>query len=361
MSNRNEQTFRILVLNPGSTSTKISVFENEEERFTEVLRHPESDLKDLTSLEDQLVYRRKVIEESLKDWPLNSFTAIVGRGGLVKPLASGTYSINETMLNDLKLPQAARHPSSLGAILAHELAAKAGNIPNFIVDPVVVDEMEPIAKISGWPEFQRISIFHALNQKAVARQCAHELGMKYEDARLVVAHLGGGISVGAHRYGQVVDVNNALDGGGPFSPERAGTLPTSQLVKLCFSKKMTEDEVMRMLQKKGGLSAHLGSSDLRECEKSALSGDGTSYLVIAAMAYQIAKEIGSMVAALEGRVDAIALTGGLVYSVRFAADIKNQVEALAPVYLYPGEKEMDALALGALRVLRGEEKAKTYG
>ncbi len=353
-------TFRILALNPGSTSTKVSVFEDEHESFTVTVRHPAAETARFKTVLAQLDFRADAVKASLADWDLASFDAVVARGGLIKPIESGTYAIDEAILEDSKDPANAKHASSLGAILAHELARELG-LPAYIVDPVVVDELEPVARLSGAPGFPRTSIFHALNQKAVARQCARDLGLAYEDARLVVAHLGGGISIGAHRYGRVIDVCNALSGEGPFSPERCGALPAAEVIRACFSRRHTREEWLDLTRKTGGLLAYLRSNDLRECEDRIKKGDPESYLVVEAMAYQVSKEIGAMAAVLRGRLDAIVLTGGLAYSQRFVGSIKDRIDALAPVRVYPGEKEMEALALGALRVLRGLEKVKEYG
>ncbi len=355
-----DKSYLILVLNPGSTSTKISVYENERERFTATVRHPAQEMARFQSIPEQLGFRLETVKKALAaDWAGAAFDAAVGRGGLVQPIASGTYAVNDLMLADLRGPGAARHASSLGAVLAHEFGREWGR-PAFIVDPVVVDELEPVARVTGLPHVARSSILHALNQKAVARQCAADLGLKYEQARLVVAHLGGGISIGAHRGGRIIDVNNALTGEGPFSPERCGGLAVAEVINLCFSGRYTQAELLSFTNKNGGLTAHLQTNDLRECENRIERGDRQAAVVVEALAYQVSKEIGAMAAVLSGRVDAIALTGGLAYSAGLVARIEGRVKALAPVRLYPGEKEMEALALGALRVLRGEEEAKVY-
>nr|WP_250160247.1 butyrate kinase [Caloranaerobacter azorensis] len=290
---------------------------------------------------------------------LTKLSAVVGRGGLLKPIAGGTYKVNERMLEDLKVGVLGEHASNLGGILAHEIASQL-NIPAFIVDPVVVDEMEDVARISGMPELERKSIFHALNQKAVARRAAKELGKAYNEVNLIVAHLGGGISVGAHKNGRVIDVNNALDGEGPFSPERTGGLPVGDLVKLCFSGKYTLAEMKKKIKGNGGLVAYLGTNDAREVVKMIENGDKKAELVYKAMAYQVAKEIGSLAAVLEGKVDGIILTGGIAYDKRFTKWIIDRVSFISKVFVYPGEDEMIALAEGGLRVLRGEEEAKVY-
>jgi butyrate kinase len=285
--------------------------------------------------------------------------AVVGRGGLLKPIEGGTYSVNEVMLEDLKVGILGQHASNLGGIIANEIA-KDFSIPAFIVDPVVVDEMEEIARISGIPEIERVSIFHALNQKAVAKRYANEFNNKYEEINVIVAHMGGGISVGAHKNGRVVDVNNALDGEGPFSPERSGGLPVGDLVKLCFSGKYTYDEIKKMINGKGGFVAHYNTNDARAVSEAMRQGDKKAELLLKAMAYQIAKEIGKCAAVLSGKVEAIILTGGIAYGKEIVELIKERVDFIAPVVVYPGEDELLALAQGGLRVLKGEEVAKEY-
>lgn len=353
------RVFRILALNPGSTSTKISYFENELEKRVLVIRHSNEETAAFATVLDQFDFRFDAIKKVLAQWGINALDAIVARGGLLKPIESGTYTIGEELLHDSRDPEAACHPSSLGALLAHELGQSFGVI-SYIVDPVVVDELEPVARLSGAPEFPRTSIFHALNQKAVARLCAQELGKNYENSRMIVAHLGGGITIGAHRYGRVIDVNNALSGEGPFSPERCGALPVADVINACLSKDASLSELAALTKKNGGLTAYLCTNDLRKCESRIMKGDAESFLVVEAMAYQVSKEIGAMLAVLQGHVDVIILTGGLAYSERFTAAIKNYVSTFAPVRVYPGEKEMEALNMGVLRVLRGQERAKDY-
>lgn len=353
--------FRMLVINPGSTSTKIAVFDDLNPVFVETLRHSSEELAPYNTIFEQYEFRKNVILNALKEKnvPIESLNAVVGRGGLLKPIEGGTYNVNEKMIEDLKIGVQGQHASNLGGVIAYEIA-KSVNIPAFIVDPVVVDEMDEIARISGMPEIQRKSIFHALNQKAVAKRYAKEHGKKYEELNLIVAHLGGGISVGAHRKGRVVDVNNALDGEGPFSPERTGSLPVGDLVKLCFSGKYTLDEIKKKITGKGGLMAYFGTNDARDVEKMMNEGNKEAELVYKAMAYQVAKEIGMCATVLKGEVDAIILTGGLAYGKTFVEWIKERISFIAPVVVYPGEDEMLALAEGALRVLRGEEIAKEY-
>jgi len=353
--------FLILVINPGSTSTKVAVFRDKEPVFTETLRHSTEELSKYKSIIDQFEFRTQAILNMLKEKgiSLSEIDAIVGRGGLLKPIESGTYIVNEKMIEDLKKAERGEHASNLGGIIAYTLA-KEHNIPAYIVDPVVVDELEDIARITGMPEIEKSSIFHALNQKAIARRLAADLNKKYEEVNLIIAHLGGGISIGAHKHGRVVDVNDALNGEGPFSPERAGGLPVLDLVKLCYSGKYTYQEMKKKLIGQGGIVAHLGTNDVREVYKKIEEGDKKAELVLEAMAYQTAKEIGAMAVVLKGHVDAIGITGGIAYNEDFVKRISERVKFIAPVYVYPGEDEMLALAQGAYRVLSGEEKAKMY-
>jgi butyrate kinase len=290
---------------------------------------------------------------------LKSVDAVAGRGGLLKPIDSGVYIINERMLEDLHSATAAIHASALGAIIASEIAVPL-SVPAYVVDPVVVDEMDRNAKLTGIPGIERTSIFHALNQKAIARRLAAELGKPYENARFIIAHLGGGISVGAHRYGRVIDVNDALAGEGPFTPERSGTIPVLPIINMCFSGEYTQTEMFEKIVGKGGMRAYLGTSDEDEVQKMINNGDEFAALVLDSMAYQVSKEIGAMTAVLEGLVDAIILTGGLAHSIRFTGAIKQRVDKLAPVYVFPGEDELLALASGVLRVLRGKERPAHY-
>jgi butyrate kinase len=353
--------FKLLIINPGSTSTKIAVFENETEVFVETLRHSTEELAPYKTIFDQLGFREEEIFKVLKKRGIdsNSLSAVVGRGGMLRPIKGGTYIVNEAMLEDLKIGVSGQHASNLGGIIANEIASKL-NIHAFIVDPVVVDEMEDIAIFSGMPEIVRKSKFHALNQKAVAQRFAKEMGINYEDVNLIVAHMGGGISVGAHKKGKIVDVNNALDGDGPFSPERTGGLPVGDLIKLCYSGKYTQEEMLKKILGGGGFVAYLNTNDGRIVAQMAKDGDKNALLIFKAMAYQVAKEIGSCAAVLCGDVEAIILTGGLVYNNEFAGWIKDRVKFISNVVIYPGEDEMLALAEGGLRVLRGEEEAKEY-
>ena len=358
---KKEGTYRILTINPGSTSTKFAVYDDEEVIITQVIRHEREDLSRFNSIIEQKDYRKDCIISALNEAEIGQKTldAVAGRGGLIKPIESGTYIVGERMLEDLRTATAAMHASALGAIIASEIA-KSHSIPAYVVDPVVVDEMDRYAKLTGMPGIERASVFHALNQKAVSRRAAAMIGKPYENLRLVVAHLGGGITVGAHRYGRVLDVNDGLAGEGPFSPERTGGMPALPLIKMCFSGEYTEQEMIDKVTKKGGLLAYLGTNDLRIVQNMISGGDEFAALVLDSMAYQVAKEIGAMAAVLEGRVDAILLTGGLAYSSRFTGAIKQRVDKIAPVHVYAGEDEMSALAAGALRILRGEEIAAQY-
>ena len=357
----NDEPFLILAINPGSTSTKAAIFRGDRPIAVQTIRHGPDDFRGCTTLIDQKDIRMRSIAALFEEQgvEMGDLDAVVGRGGLTKPIPSGTYAVNDKMVADLSSGFASTHPSSLGPVIALEIGRKNG-IPSFVVDPVVVDEKEPIARVSGIPQITRRSISHALNTKAIARRCARDLGVKYEDCRFVIAHMGGGVSVAAHRYGRVIDVNDALYGEGPFSPERCGGLPVEQVVQMCFSGEYTKDEMIDFTTKKGGMSAYIGTNDLKEAERRILDGDGEAALVVDAMAYQIAKEIGAMGAVLEFRVDGVILTGGLAYSNRFTGLIKNYVAPLAKVHTYPGEDELQALAEGALRVLSGEETASIY-
>ena len=354
-------SYKLLMINPGSTSTKIGVYEDEKEILVETLRHSSEEINNFGGIFEQFNFRKEVILNVLKEknFDINTLDAIVGRGGLLKPIEGGTYAINDAMLKDLKVGILGQHASNLGGIIANEIG-KQLNVPAFIVDPVVVDEMIDVARISGMPEIERKSIFHALNQKAVAKRYAKESGKNYEELNLIVAHMGGGISVGAHMNGRVIDVNNALDGEGPFSPERSGGLPVGDLAKMCFSGKYTLEDIKKKINGKGGFVAYLNTNDAREPLKMAQNGDENARVIFEAMGYQVAKEIGKCAAVLSGKVDAIILTGGIAYGEVIVSYIKERVEFISPVVVYAGEDELLALAEGGLRVLRGQEKAKEY-
>lgn len=355
-------TYRILVINPGSTSTKISVFEDEREILAQTLRHSAEELSPYNCVADQFAFRKELILAALSEAgiPLESLHAVIGRGGLVKPIPSGVYEVNDALRRDLTDPPQGEHASNLGGLIAADIAASLPGAKAYIADPVVVDELDEVARIAGHPLFKRVSIFHALNQKAVARAYAARTGRSYEQLNLIVAHLGGGISVGAHRLGRAIDVNDTLNGDGPFSPERSGGLTAGQVVDVCFSGKYTEKEVRRMLCGAGGLVALLGTNNLIEILERCDQGNRQAGLIIDALCYNVAKEIGSMAAVLSGKVDAILLTGGIAHSKRICERISRRVSFIAPVELFPGEDEMQALAENALRVLRGEQQPGTY-
>ena len=340
-------SYKILIINPGSTSTKIGVYEDETQLMEETLRHSTEEIAQYATIYDQKDFRKEVILDVLKEKgvDLNDIDVVVGRGGLLKPIPGGTYETTPELLEDLKIGKQGQHASNLGGILAK--------------DPVVVDELQDVARLSVHPEMPRISIFHALNQKAVAKRYAKEVGKAYEDLNLIVVHMGGGVSVGAHKNGKVIDVANALDGDGPFSPERSGGLPSGALMKLCFSGKYTQAEVSKMINGNGGFNAYVGTNDMRDLVKMA-KDDEKAQLVMDAFHYQLAKEIGAMAVVLGGKIDQIILTGGIAYSENTQNHMKNAVEWIAPVTIYPGEDELLALAQGALRVMKGEEEAKVY-
>mgnify|MGYP001081105050 FL=1 len=356
------EIIRILAINPGSTSTKIAVFQNEEPIFIKNLKHDVKELEKYEKITDQFQFRKQIIVNELNaaDVPEEHVKAIVGRGGLVKPIESGVYEVNEAMKHDLRNSPMGEHASNLGGLIADDLAKSLSGCKAYITNPVVVDELEDIARISGHPLFQRRSIFHALNQKAVAREHAKQIMRKYEELNLIVVHLGGGITVGAHRQGRVVDVNQGLDGEGPFSPERSGTLPVGDLVKLCFSGKYTQKEIKQMIKGKGGMVAYLGTNDAYEVEQRVSAGDKEAELIYGAMAYQVSKAVGEMAAVLKGEVNGILITGGIAHDKWFVNQIIEHVHRFGPVHVYPGEDEMRALAFNVLRVIKGQMQAKEY-
>ncbi len=356
------KAFRVLVINPGSTSTKVAVFDGVTALCSDVLRHSAGELSRFTRIRDQFEFRSRIIEEELATHGIEVKTldAVIGRGGLMRPVPGGVLVVDDAMLQDLETASRGEHASNLGALIAARLARDLG-IPAYVADPIVVDELDDIARLSGLPEIERVSIFHALNQKATARRAARELGKAYAEVNLIVAHMGGGITVGAHRKGRVVDVNNGLNGDGPFAPERSGGLPVGQLARLCYSRRYTEQEMLAKISGKGGLVAYLGTSDAREVARRIERGDTHALLVYRAMAYQIAREIGAMAAVLAGDVDAIILTGGLANDARLVSWITSQVSFIARIFVYAGENEMEALRDAALRVLSGEEEARHVG
>ncbi|MCL2216996.1 MAG: butyrate kinase [Defluviitaleaceae bacterium] len=351
---------KLLIINPGSTSTKISVYEDENPIFDQDLHHEMSELAVFEKITDQYDFRKKVILDALKEAgiAIESLDAIVDRGGLLKPLAGGTYRINEAIVRDLRNGVQGEHASNLGGLIAYEIGEQIGK-PAFVVDPVVVDELDPISRISGHPWLERRSVFHALNQKAIARQYCREVGKAYQDVSVIVAHLGGGISVGIHHKGRVIDVSNALHGEGPFTPERSGALPVGELAALCFSGTKTLPEIKKALTGQGGIVAYLGSNDVKAMVEKAQT-DPEAKNIIDAMIYQISKEIAAVSTAVNGKVNAILLTGGLAFGKYITQGITDRVGFIAEVRVYPGGHEQLALAQGALRVLKGEEEAKVY-
>ncbi|MDT8400920.1 MAG: butyrate kinase [Bacteroidales bacterium] len=352
----------ILAVNPGSTSTKFGLYSDDKIVFDSTIRHSSEKLSGFGRISEQLSFRKELIIKELEkhDIDIKKISVVVGRGGLLKPIESGVYQVNQQMLKELERAERGEHASNLGGLIAAEIAGDISGALAFIVDPVVVDELDDVARLSGHPLLQRISIFHALNQKAVARSYAESINKEYEDLNLIVAHMGGGISVGAHVKGRVVDVNNALNGEGPFSPERSGTLPVGQLVKLCFSGEYSEREVMKMINGNGGMVAYLDTNNFKEiCEK-ADSGDRMAKLVKEASSYQVAKEIAACAAVMRGEVDAIILTGGMAYEDSHNEFIREMVGFIANVVIYPGEDELQALAHSGFLALDKKVKIKEY-
>lgn len=353
--------YEIFVINPGSTSTKVGWFENDKKIFAKNIQHSKKEISSFKRITDQLSVRRDAILNTLKEEnkKIKDFDVVVGRGGALRPIESGTYRVGESMLKDLREGRQGEHASNLGGILAAEIA-KVASIPAFIVDPIVVDEMDPIAKITGRPEIKRRSIFHALNHKATARIVAEKLGKNYKDLNLIIAHLGGGITVGAHKKGRVVDINNGLYGDGPFAPERAGGLPTWDAVDYFLSNNFSREEIKKKIAGDAGVAAHLGTNDMREVVMRIKKGDKKAEEIYSALIYQVSKEIGKIAPVLFGKVDAIVLTGGISKEKNFTEEVRRRVEFIAPVYIIPGGDELKALALGALRVLKDEEELKEY-
>ncbi len=352
---------QILAINPGSTSTKIAVYDDEYPVLLHTINHSVQELAAFGRVTDQYAYRKDLVLTALEQSGVPfRFDAIIGRGALTKPITGGVYEINETMCRDAR--QASReHACNLGCLIAAELAARLPGCRALTADPVVVDELDDVARLSGSPLLPRRSIWHALNQRAIARRYAREQGLHYEDLNLIVCHLGGGITVAAHRQGRAVDVNNGLDGEGPMSPERAGTLPTGELINLCFSGKFTREELLRRVSGHAGLVAHLGTTDMKEILTRIAGGDEHARLVVDAMIFQTAKAIGAAATVLYGKVDAILVTGGIAYAGYVTSRLRDRVRFIAPVAIFPGQDEMQALALNALAALRGELEVKTYG
>jgi butyrate kinase len=354
------QRENLLVINPGSTSTKVAVFRNTENILQKNLNHSTDELAKYEKITDQFQYRQEMILEWLKEEKIEveSLAAVVGRGGLLKPMPGGTYKVTDAMIEDLKIGVQGEHASNLGGIIAKGIADDQG-IPSFIVDPVAVDEFDDIARVSGLPELPRKSLVHALNIKAVARRAAKDMNKDLSELNFIIAHLGGGISISPVEKGRIIDANNANDAG-PFSPERAGSVPVGALIKLCYSGKYTQAEMKKMTVGKAGLVGYLGTNDARDVIKMIENGDKKAELIFDAMTYQISKEIGAMATVLNGKLDAILLTGGIAYSNLLCEKISKRIQFIAPVKVYPGEDEMLALAEGTQRVLNGEEQAKIY-
>ncbi|MBC1618398.1 butyrate kinase [Listeria welshimeri] len=354
-------SFDVLTINPGSTSTKLAVYQGDKVLFEETVRHTMQEFADFNNVQEQFDFRWQVLRRVIDafGYDVNNLDAVVGRGGLLRPVAGGTYMVTEKMLADLKTNKYGEHASNLGAMLAKKLADTL-DIPSFIVDPVVVDEMQPIARFSGNELIARKSIFHALNHKAAGRKIAKKLGSDYEKLNFVIAHLGGGISVAAHRQGKAVDVNNALDGDGPFSPERSGSLPMNDFLEACFSGKWNKRELHDLIIGHGGMISYLGTNSMLEVEAKVKAGDEKAIQAFDAMAYQVSKEIGACSTVLHGKIDAIILTGGLARSDLFTSKIIEQTNWIASVIIEPGEDELEALNSGVQRVLAGLEKEKLY-
>jgi len=356
------EEIRILAINPGSTSTKIAVYIGTNPIFIKTIRHSSEQLEVFNLITDQFEFRKNLILNELKDADirLDMLRVVVGRGGLLKPVESGVYEVNDQMLADMRSCKYGEHASNLGGLIAWDIARSLPDAKAFITNPVVVDEFDELARFSGHPLLPRRSIFHALNQKAVARQHAKSIMRKYDDLNLIVVHLGGGITVGAHQKGRVIDVNQGLDGDGPFSPERTGSLPVGDLVRLCYSGKYSRAEILKMITGEGGLVAYLGTNSAYEVEQQAAHGDKKAKMIYDAMAYQVAKEVGAMGAVLKFEIDGILITGGIAHDKYFVNQIISYVQRMAPVHVYPGEDEMKSLAMNGLRVLKGEVQPKSY-
>ncbi len=352
----------ILAINPGSTSTKIAVSIGTIPVFLKTILHSADDLTEFEKITDQLEFRMNLVLKEVRDndIPFDQIKIVIGRGGIIRPILSGIYEVNDEMIKDLHEGIRGEHASNLGGLVANEICKNFPRAKAYIADPVGVDELQDVARITGHPEIKRVSIFHALNQKATGRTYARSCGMNYEDLNLIIAHLGGGISVGAHKNGQVIDVNNGLDGDGPFGPERSGSLPNGSLIEYCFRNELTHEQVRKMLVGNGGLIAYTGSNDAHKLEINARRGDKKARLLQQAMAYQISKEIGAQSAVLSGEVHAIILTGGIAHNPDLTGYIKEHVSFIAPVFIYPGEDEMRALAENGVMLMKGNIKAKEY-
>lgn len=352
--------YKVLAINPGSTSTKVALYDEERPLLDLTLRHTTEELTRFTDIIDQLDWRRGLILSALreKSFDIKELSAVIGRGGLIRPIPAGVYEVNSRMRYDLRNAQM-KHACNLGGLLAAQIAHMAG-VKAYIADPPVVDEMDDVARITGMPMCPRKSVFHALNQKATARLHCERTGLVYEESNLIVAHMGGGISVGAHRQGKIVDVNNALDGDGPFAPDRAGSIPSSELIKVCFSGQYTREELLKYISSKGGMVAYLGTNSVMQVMERIEQGDQRAKKVLDALCYNVSKQIGAMAAALAGRVDGIILTGGIAYNEPVVNYIREHFAFIAPVTVYPGENELESLVANALVVLRGTIEPKVY-
>lgn len=352
----------ILVINPGSTSTKMALYENSRQRFMKSISHNMELLSKYQCISEQFSFRKNFILKELEaiDVDISAIDIIIGRGGILKPVESGVYKVNQQMYDDLITCRYGEHASNLGGLIAFDMARQIPGASAYIADPVVVDELDDLARYSGHPRLPRKSIFHALNQKAVAREYAASCNCSYESLTLIVVHMGGGTTIGIHHKGRVIDVNNGLDGEGPFTPERSGTLPAGDLVRLCFSGEMEKEDILKMIKGKGGYVAYLGTNNAYEVNQKAASGDKQAWQVQEAMIYQVSKEIGAMATTVNGQVDAIILTGGVSNSEEIVEKIKRRVGFISDVYVYPGEDEMKALAMNVLMMKKGFIKAKTY-
>lgn len=357
-----KKQIRILAINPGSTSTKFAVYLEDRCILSQTIRHSLEDLSFYRDINHQFDFRRGLIIEALvsEGIEVDRIKYIIGRGGLTYPVESGVYLVNNLMLEHARAGVLGQHASNLGPLMADFIANQIPGARAYIADPVVTDELQDIARITGHPVFKKRSVFHALNQKAMAREYARRQGVSYESLRLIVVHLGGGISVGVHLYGKVIDVNNALDGDGPFSPERSGSLPVGQLIDLCFEGKLTKEEIKRMVVGEGGYVAYLGTNDAREVERRAREGDQKARFIQEALAYQVAKMIGEMSTVLDGQVDAILVTGGMAYNNDLVSYLQKKTAFISTFHVFPGEDELAALAMNALMVARGEQIAKVY-
>jgi len=354
--------YRILAINPGSTSTKFAVYFDDVCKLSRTIRHSLEDLSFYRNIYHQFDFRKGLIIESLvqEGIAVDSIKYIIGRGGLTYPVESGVYYVNNLMLEHAREGVLGQHASNLGPLIADYVANQIPGATAFIADPVVTDELSDVARITGHPAFTKRSVFHALNQKAMAREYAGQVGIAYENLRLIVVHLGGGISVGAHLNGKVIDVNNALDGDGPFSPERSGSLPVGQVIDLCFEGHLSKEEIRRMVVGEGGYVAYLGTNDALEVEKRARGGDQKAQFIQEALGYQVARLIGEMAVVLNGQVDAILVTGGMAHNRDLVSYLQKKTAFIANLRVFPGEDELGALARNALMVARGEQAAKIY-